>query len=242
MPPDQDANTELIEAVRVALARLGDPARAAAMQRYMKSAMLFRGVPAPDQARAFRAVFAAHPLASAAQWRATALALWRGASFREERYGALALLCERRYAAFRALDALPLYEELIVTGAWWDLVDGVAIHRLGELFARDVGDAERIRAAMLAWSRDTDLWKHRAAILCQCARKAATDEALLFGCIAPNLADRGFFIRKAIGWALRAYADVNPAAVRRYVLEHADALSALSRREALKHIGATPDH
>jgi hypothetical protein len=46
-----------------------------------------------------------------------------------------------------------------------------------------------MRAAMLAWSQDGDLWKRRAAILSQCGRKAATDEALLNACIAPNLAD-----------------------------------------------------
>jgi 3-methyladenine DNA glycosylase AlkD len=231
---DQDANMELIAAVRADLARLGDPARAAAMQAYMKSATPFRGVRAPEQARAFRAVFAAHPLSGADAWRATALALWRGASFREERYAALALLGDHRYRGYRTLDMLPVYEELIVTGAWWDLVDGVAIHRLGELFARD---PERMRAAMLAWSQDGDLWKRRAAILSQCGRKAATDEALLYGCIAPNLADRDFFIRKAIGWALREYAYSNPAAARRYVNGNADALSPLSQREALKHVG-----
>lgn len=81
------------------------------------------------------------------------------------------------------------------------------------------------------------LWKRRAAILCQITFGAATDEALLFACLTPNLADREFFIRKGTGWALRSYAYANPDAVRRYVSEHVETISPLSRREALKHLG-----
>lgn len=228
------ANVELIAAVRAELARLGTSEQATAMRAYMKSAMPFRGVRAPQQAQALRAILATRPLGSAGELRATVLTLWREAEFREERYAALALLGDRRYRAYRTLDMLPLYEELIVTGAWWDLVDGVAIHRMGELLARY---SEPVRAAMLAWSADPDRWKRRTGIICQCARKGATDEALLFACIAPNLGDGDFFIRKAIGWALREYAKIQPEAVRQYVREHADALSPLSRREALKHLG-----
>ena len=52
--------------------------------------------------------------------------------------------------------------------------------------------------------------------------------------IAPSLADREFFLRKAIGWALRDYARVDPDWVREYADTHE--LSPLSRREALKHL------
>ena len=60
--------------------------------------------------------------------------------------------------------------------------------------------------------------------------------ALLYANIDPNLADRRFFIRKAIGWALRAYAWTDPSQVARYVREHEHLLSGLSRREALKNV------
>jgi len=46
-----------------------------------------------------------------------------------------------------------------------------------------------------------------------------------------------FFIRKAIGWALRAYAWTDPKEVARYVAANESRLSGLSRREALKNIG-----
>ena len=84
----------------------------------MKSEMPYRGVPTPLQQQVYRAVFPRHPLASFEAWRDTVLGLWNRAEYREERYAALALPAYRRYAAFRTLDALPLYEHPIVSGAW----------------------------------------------------------------------------------------------------------------------------
>jgi 3-methyladenine DNA glycosylase AlkD len=130
---------------------------------------------------------------------------------------------------------LPVYEEMIVTGAWWDYVDAVAVHLVGDQLLRDFpGD---VKPLMRAWSTDSNLWKRRASIICQVAFKGETDVDLLYACIQPNLADRQFFIRKAIGWALRQYAWTDPAEVRRYVTANASRLSGLSRREALKNIG-----
>ena len=91
---------------------------------------------------------------------------------------------------------------------------------------------------MLGWSRGDDLWKRRSAIICQIKAKAATDLDLLYACISPSLESKQFFLRKAIGWALRQYAWTDPTEVRRYVAANEDRLSGLSRCEALKNIGA----
>jgi 3-methyladenine DNA glycosylase AlkD len=214
----------VIDAIRSGLAELADPAKAPDMQAYMKSAMPFRGVQKPARVKLARAVFTD---LGEDEWRDAVLALWRGAEFREERYMALALLRDRRYARFRTLEALPLYEELIVTGAWWDYVDEVATGPLGELLPE-------VAPALRAWSTDADLWKRRAAIIAQVRRKRDTDFTLLAECIEPNRGDREFFIRKAIGWALRAYAWVEPERVIAYCETHE--LSPLSRREALKNV------
>ena len=45
-----------------------------------------------------------------------------------------------------------------------------------------------------------------------------------------------FFVRKAIGWALRHYARTDPEAVRAYLATERDHLSPLSVREAAKHL------
>jgi 3-methyladenine DNA glycosylase AlkD len=225
----------LVDAVRRGLRAAADPAKAPGMQAYMKSEMPFHGVQAPAQRRIFKAVFADHPVGSFDAWRATILALWREATHREERYAAIALASDRRYRAHRTcLDALPLYRELVVTGAWWDLVDPVATHPVAELLAEQ---RTATTAALLDWSRAPGLWLRRAAIICQVNAKAGTDLELLYACIEPNLADRDFFIRKAIGWALRAYAWTDPDEVARYVHAMQARLSPLSRREALKNLG-----
>ncbi|MGD9892064.1 MAG: DNA alkylation repair protein [Dehalococcoidia bacterium] len=230
-----DGGRTLIEAVRSALASAADPARATSMQAYMKSAMPFYGIPAPVLRRLCRDVFAAHPLDSVDIWQSTVLALWREAAHREERYAAIELTGARRYRAHQTLATLPMYEEMVVSGAWWDFVDAIAPHRIGAYLLRDY--REPITAVVLEWSRSADLWKRRAAIICQLGFKERTDLELLYASIEPNLDHRNFFIRKAIGWALRAYAWTDPDEIGRYVREHDSRLSGLSRREALKNIG-----
>jgi 3-methyladenine DNA glycosylase AlkD len=195
------------------------------MRAYMKSEMPFLGVQKPARTEIARTVFAAYPLDGFEAWRDAVLALWHGATYREERYLAIALARDPRYREHRTMAALPLYEELIVTGAWWDLVDEVATRLVAEL---------ELETFLRAWARDEVMWKRRTAIIAQVLRKDATDLDLLYDCIEPNRADGEFFIRKAIGWALRAYAWVDPDEVERYCDTHE--LSALSRREALRNL------
>lgn len=226
--------TPLLFALRARLAALGDPARARGAQAYMKSAMPFHGVGAVPVRAACRELFAEVAPADAASFRREVLGLFRGAAFREETYAAVELARVKRFASFRDLDFLPVCEELVVKGAWWDVVDAVAAHLLGELLRKE---PRAMRREMLAWARCDDLWKRRSAILCQLGFREGTDAALLHACIEPSLDSREFFLRKAIGWALRQHARTDPDGVRRYVAENAGRLSGLSRREATKHLG-----
>ena len=232
--PDGEGHADraLIEAVRSGLVAAADPERAPKMQAYMKSAMPYYGVPSPVQAQVFRAIHAAHPLPTVEAWHDTLLALWREATHREERYAALDFAGRRSYAKYITRDALPMLEEFIVTGAWWDYVDETA-HLVGEVLR---GDREWMTREMRAWSRDPVLWKRRISIICQLKFRADTDLDLLYACIEANVDDREFFIRKAIGWALRQYAWTDPDEVVRYVRANAARLSPLSKREALKNV------
>jgi 3-methyladenine DNA glycosylase AlkD len=220
--------------LRRALAGAADPTRAPAMQAYMKSAMPYHGVPVPAVRTICRELFAEASFTDGDSFRDEVLALWHGAEFREERYAAIALTGHRAARSFQTLDALPMYEELIVTGAWWDYVDEVAGHRIGPLLEKH---PREMSTTLRTWSRGADLWKRRTSIIAQLFFREATDLALLYDCIAPSLASKEFFLRKAIGWALRQHAKHDPDEVRRYVKEHAAELSPLSRREALKHLG-----
>lgn len=182
------------------------------MRAYMKSETPFLGVQAKPLGEVVRGALRLHPADDRLE---TALALWDGADYREERYAALLVL-----PADTGLDVL---ERLIVEGAWWDLVDPLA-KRIGP------------RREMRAWARDENLWKRRSAIICQLGRKSATDLHLLRDCVEANLDDREFFVRKAIGWALRDYAWHDPRWVESYVAGLGDRLSGLSRREATRNL------
>jgi len=129
-----------------------------------------------------------------------------------------------------------MYEEMIRSGAWWDYVDSIASHRLGELLR--LYPAE-MRTVLRKWAKSDDMWKRRSAILAQLGFKADTDLKLLYDCIHPSIGDKEFFLRKAIGWALRQFAKTDAKEVSRYVAEHEAHLSPLSRREALKNVGKT---
>ena len=203
------------------------------MQAYMKSAMPYLGIQATPLRKIARAVFSAHILATFPEWRDTVLELWRGARYREERYLAIELAGYSAYRKFRTLDALPMYEERITSGAWWDYVDSIASHRLGELLRLYPAEMRRV---LRKWARSDDMWKRRSAILAQLGFNAATDLKLLYDCIGPSIGEKEFFLRKAIGWALRQFAKTDAKEVRRYVAEHEAQLSPLSKREALKNL------
>jgi 3-methyladenine DNA glycosylase AlkD len=125
----------------------------------------------------------------------------------------------------------------VTTGAWWDVVDNIAGNRVGPILRSSPGI---VTPVVRSWAVDDDLWVRRTAILCQLGSKAATDTELLAHVLERNLEDshhgREFFIRKAVGWALRQHARVDPGWVLDFVAAHDDRLSGLSRREALKHV------
>jgi 3-methyladenine DNA glycosylase AlkD len=226
MPADPD----LIAAVTGGLTAAADPQRAPRMQAYMKSAMPFLGVPLPTVRAVVRAAVRDHPPLDIDALVASATSLWRRATHREQRYAATALTGSPMVD--RGLALLPLYEEMIVTGAWWDHVDAVA-PRLGRLLATHPAE---LRPLLLGWSTAEDRWLRRASIIAQLGAKAHTDLDLLTVVIDVNAAETDFFVRKAIGWALRDYSRTDPDWVRRFVATRTGALSDLSRREATKRL------
>ncbi|WP_410619584.1 DNA alkylation repair protein [Amycolatopsis sp. cmx-8-4] len=227
------ADERLVKAIRTGLAELGDPVKAPGMRAYMKSAMPYRGVAKPERSVLLKRVLADHILPDRVTYSATILALWRDAEFREERYAAVDLSGYRAYRSWQDPGLIPMYEEMIVTGAWWDHVDELAIRRVGPILCSARGEVTPI---MLRWAADEDLWRRRTAIICQVGAKEDTDTDLLTRAIEPAIAEPEFFLRKGIGWALRDYAKTSPDWVRSFVDDH-PGLSGLSRREALKHIG-----
>ena len=221
----------VVEAVLAGLAERADPERAEWQRAYMKSALPFHGVSLPETRALVRSVLRAHPIGSREEWEATVRELWDDAAFREEWYAALAVVRSGR----RWFDptVLGLARHLVVTGAWWDVVDETAQHLVGACL---LADRARVTTAMRAWAVDDDLRLRRTAVICQISHGEALDRDLLTHAIEHNLDDPSFWLRKAVGWALRRHARVDPDWVRAYVDSLGDRLSGLSRREATKHL------
>jgi 3-methyladenine DNA glycosylase AlkD len=218
----------LVDAVRRTLRDHADPSLGPGQQAYMKSTMPFLGVRVPEVRRLTRAAARSSPPADLEALERAVRDLWDGATHREERYAATELTALRLATA--RLELLPLYEHIAVTGAWWDHVDEVA-HRIADLHDLHPGPtADAVRR----WAAASDMWLRRLAIISQLGRRDRVDRALLVDVIEPNLADPEFFIRKAVGWALRDLARIDPVWVQAFADEHE--LSPLSRREALKHL------
>jgi 3-methyladenine DNA glycosylase AlkD len=219
---------DLVQSIRSTLRSAGDAERARGAQAYMKSDMPSLGVRVPEVRRIVKAAAKEFPVSSPANLRSAVLKMWREAEAREERYAAIDLTGLRMVK--EDLDMLPVYEEIIRTGAWWDLVDGVS-HRICALL---LAHRETMRPLLLQWAEDHDMWIRRAAITAQLGAKTKTDPQLLAAVITANLADKEFFIRKAIGWVLREYSKTEPDWVGGFVAEHVSALSPLSIREATR--------
>lgn len=232
MTAEPPAADPLAEVVRAQLSAAADPAAAPGMQRYMKSAMPFLGVRVPNVRRITRTAARQCPPQDIAAVRRSAIALFDEATHREHRYAALAVTGLPMVRGEWAL--LDVYRHFAVTGAWWDIVDDTA-HRIADLHD---AHPERTAAVVRGWCVDPDLWLRRLAILGQLGRKHRVDPTVLADTIEPNLPDPDFFIRKAIGWALREYARVQPEWVLSFVAAHDGEMSPLSRREACKHLPA----
>jgi 3-methyladenine DNA glycosylase AlkD len=223
----------LIQSLHKEFKKLADPVKAEPMQIYMKSEMPYYGIKAPERRAIQREVFARYPLESFDEWRDAVLALWRGATHREERYAAMELASDKVYAGYQQLRALPIYEEMIVDGAWWDFVDAIAIESVGGLLRQY---PRQMKGKMRAWSKSREMWKRRTSILCQIKSRDETDLDLLYECIEGSIEDKEFFIRKGIGWALREYGKTDPREVLRYVKANRHRLSGISKDEAMKPV------
>jgi len=127
---------------------------------------------------------------------------------------------------------LPDVEHFIVAESWWDTVDSLAAWTVGPMVAA----YPELVAVMDLWIDDDNMWLNRTAIIHQLGYKNTTDAERLFRYCRRRADHRDFFVRKAIGWALRQHARVDPDAVRSFVAEHDAELSGLSKREALKHL------
>jgi 3-methyladenine DNA glycosylase AlkD len=205
-----------------------NPSQAAPMKKYMRDQFEYLGIKTPQNAALQKEFYAEHGLPDVNDLDEILRDLW-ALPPREFQYVGLGLLnmLEKRLPA----KVIKTIEYLIITKSWWDTVDSIASHTVGTHFRR----YPEVRARYLPkWRASKNIWLRRTAILFQLNYKKETDFELLRDIIRENLDSKEFFINKAIGWALRQYARVNPNAVSKFV--KSTPLHPLSRREAMKHL------
>ena len=223
--------TTWLAAVEAALRVQADAQQAVPMKAYMLGQFEFLGIRAGARRDALKGLmkFAG----TADELLALAEALWRLPE-REFRYVAVDLLAKHH----KRLDvsALPRILQLVQTDAWWDTVDGLA-SVVGDIWLRAKASQADVQKHMDACLAHPHLWVRRVAMLHQLGWREQTDQDRLFRYALTLAPEKDFFIRKAIGWALRDHARSRPDEVRAFLAQHADRLSGLTLREAGKHLG-----
>jgi 3-methyladenine DNA glycosylase AlkD len=222
---------QFVSAVEHALIPLADEAKAEGMKAYLLNQFEFLGLAAPVRRAAVKAI-------GKVKWHSTddllavAELLWQKPE-REYRYTAVDLL--RQHSGQLSVNDLPTLQALLLQDAWWETVDGLSAV-IAEVMHAAVQQNPNAAVTMDVWLKHPSHWVRRSAMLHQLGWRLDTDTARLFG-YATQLADeKEFFIRKAIGWALRDYARWDPEAVTAFVVQHRDTLSGLTVREAAKHL------
>lgn len=219
--------TLLAEAIEQRLRALADPARAAPMSAYLLDQFTFLGLPAPVRREAVSDLVK-RPVPDKKLLLDTAGQLWN-LKEREFRYTAIDLL-RRHHRKLNPSD-LPQIQHLLLQSPWWETVDGLAAV-IGEIVYADRG----AQAVMDAWLAHPSFWVRRAAMLHQLGWRLETDTARLSSYALALAHEDEFFIRKAIGWALRDYARWDPAFVGAFVTANRNKLSNLTVREACKRL------
>jgi 3-methyladenine DNA glycosylase AlkD len=196
---------------------------------YLRDLFPFLGITKPQRELIEKPLFKKTPLADLPALEKIVLQLWK----RDQREFHYTALCfAHRHRKLWTPETLPLFESMIRRHSWWDTVDTLAANHVGHL----VKAHPSLIRTMDAWIDDPYLWIRRTAIIFQLRWKKETDEARLFEYCAKRMHEKEFFIRKAIGWALREYSKTNPKTVRRFVESHRNKLSNLSIREASKYL------
>ncbi len=148
---------------------------------------------------------------------------------------------ERRRAAVELLRArtdlldaadLSLVERLLRDSHTWALVDDLADHVAGPIVERD----GRAVSTVDSWAADEDFWLRRSALLALLGplRRGEGEWEVFAGYADAMLAEKEFFIRKAIGWVLRDTGKRRPELIEQWLRPRIDRVSGVTLREAVK--------
>ena len=221
--------SEFVSQISPAFISLGDHKRAIGAQAYMKDIAPFIGVTTPERRAAVKKAAKSMKVPTSDELGVTARKLWKLVE-REFQYAANDLIDIHWKVADKDFLADHV-EHLIVTKSWWDTVDG-----LGSVAISPLTDKYGCEKLIAKWNKSPNMWLNRAAIQHQRGRKYETDVKLILQYCDDHADSKEFFIVKAIGWALRDIAKINPRAVRDFLKSHPD-LGGVAVREAERGLG-----
>lgn len=199
------------------------------MQKYMKNQFPFFGIKTQERRTILKTVFKNNEEELLQNSRAIATLLFLKEE-RELHYCAIEILIKTLKNKY-VKDDIQFIERLLSTNSWWDSVDTISKFILGAYLLEF---PEETDVVIERFSNSTNMWINRSAILFQLGYKQKTNPAILFRECSNHSISNQFFIKKAIGWALREYGKTNPLAVKSFVLK--SKLKPLSKKEALKNI------
>ncbi|MCF2649168.1 DNA alkylation repair protein [Niallia sp. Sow4_A1] len=197
-------------------------------ENYLRNQFAFLGIRTPIRRKLTKQFFREYGVPTKENLKDIIFILWER-SEREYQKAALDIL--EKVKKELTPDDIPWLSSLLVKKSWWDTVDVLSPHIMGNLFTIY---PELIAQYADQWIVDDNFWLQRSALLYQLYYKKRTDEKRLFQYILTTADSDEFFVQKAIGWVLREYAKTNPVAVRDFV--SFNDLKPLSRREALKNL------
>jgi 3-methyladenine DNA glycosylase AlkD len=226
--PAKQKATKLQRAVRAALRPLKDPERAAGARAYMRGKFEYLGIATPQRRSAVAGLIRGFKPATAAELREAATKLW---AMREREYQYVAADLLIRYQASLSFDDLPWLLDLAQRKSWWDTVDCI-VKVVGKIVRRSGPKGVR---AMDHAVKHSDIWVRRIAMLHQLGWRQDCDTERLFRYAGLLAAEKEFFLRKAIGWALRDYAWHDWRVVERFLIASEGKFSGLTLREAGKN-------
>jgi 3-methyladenine DNA glycosylase AlkD len=205
--------------------------RAIKEKAYLKSPYKFHGASLPVIGRIAKEFRKSHGELVPEYMLALSRTLWQS-DYHEEKTLAIELLT--LCPDCLDMDGMPLLEEMLETSTGWDHVDAISIHLVGMVLERD----RSAYAYLRKWGRSDNFWMRRASLISQVLlfRKGRGDKRLFFTLARRMMGEKEFFIRKAIGWALREMSKADPEGVFRFLMDERDRASGLTLREGSKRL------
>lgn len=225
----QTVAKDFLDDITKALEEKKDANHAERVSAYMRNQFQYLGVKKPVIADVQKNIFRKHAIKSRSTLEEILLELW-AQEHREYKYVAMDLA--KFHKKLWEPSILNTFKHMLCTSSWWDTVDDISEHLVGDL----VKKYQSLEDEVAGWINHDYMWLRRTAIIYQLFWKKETNEKILFNNCKVVMHEKEFFIRKAIGWALRQYSKTNPTAVREFIDQHRLSLSGLSIREGSKYL------